>query len=68
MGVGTRVETDVGPYEKVIISIATNILFITIQHKVVRWGVLSAEGKKLDRCSKVIIGFTVSLPSALVKR
>ena len=28
----------------------------------------SVEGKKLDRCSKVIIGFPVSLPSALVKR
>ena len=25
-------------------------------------------GKKLDRCSKVIIRFPVSLPSALVKR
>ena len=32
------------------------------------WGALSAEGKKLDRCSKVIIGFPVSLPSARVKR
>ncbi len=32
------------------------------------WGALSSEGKKLDRCSKVIIGFPVSIPSALVKR
>ena len=32
------------------------------------WGALSVEGKKLDRCSKVIIGFPVSIPSALVKR
>ena len=32
------------------------------------WGALSVEGKKLDRCSKVIIGFPASLPSALVKR
>ena len=32
------------------------------------WGALSAEGRKLDRCSKVIIGFPVSIPSALVKR
>ncbi len=32
------------------------------------WGALSAEGEKLDRCSKVIIGFPVSTPSALVKR
>ena len=31
------------------------------------WGTLSAEGKKLDRCSKVIIGLPVSIPSALVK-
>ena len=32
------------------------------------WGALSTEGRKLDRCSKVIIGFPVSIPSALVKR
>ena len=32
------------------------------------WGALSIEGRKLDRCSKVIIGFPVSIPSALVKR
>ena len=32
------------------------------------WGALSIEGKKLDLCSKVIIGFPVSIPSALVKR
>ena len=32
------------------------------------WGALSKEGRKLDRCSKVIIGFPVSIPSALVKR
>jgi len=32
------------------------------------WGALSIEGKKLDRCSKVIIGFPVSIPSALIKR
>ncbi len=32
------------------------------------WGALSVEEEKLDRCSKVIIGFPVSLPSALVKR
>ena len=32
------------------------------------WGVLSVEGRKLDRCSKVIIGFPVSIPRALVKR
>ena len=31
------------------------------------WGALSKEGRKLDRCSKVIIGFPVSIPSALVK-
>ncbi len=31
------------------------------------WGALSIEGRKLDRCSKVIIGFPVSIPSALVK-
>ena len=34
---------------------------------VMRWGALSTEGKKLDCCSKVIIGFPVSLSSALVK-
>ena len=28
----------------------------------------SVERKKLDSCSKVIIGFPVSIPSALVKR
>ncbi len=28
----------------------------------------SVEGKKLDRCSKVIVGFPVSIPRALVKR
>ena len=32
------------------------------------WGALSVEGRKLDLCSKVIIGFPVSIPSALVKR
>ena len=32
------------------------------------WGALSTEGRKLDRCSKVIIGFPVSIPSALIKR
>ncbi len=32
------------------------------------WGALSTEGRKLDRCSKVIIGFPVSIPSALVKQ
>ena len=32
------------------------------------WGALSVEGRKLDRCSWVIIGFPVSLPSDLVKR
>ena len=32
------------------------------------WGALSVEGRKLDRCSKVIIGFPVSIPSALIKR
>ena len=32
------------------------------------WGPLSAEGRRLDRCAKVIIGFPVSIPSALVKR
>ena len=32
------------------------------------WGAISREGRKLDRCSKVIIGFPVSIPSALVKR
>ena len=32
------------------------------------WGALSAEGEKLDRCWKAIIGFPISLPSALVKR
>ena len=32
------------------------------------WGALSVEGRKLDRFSKVIIGFPVSLPSALAKR
>ena len=31
------------------------------------WGALSVEGRKLDRCSKVIIGFPVSIPSAVVK-
>ena len=31
------------------------------------WGALAAEGRKLDRCSKVIIGFPVSIPSALIK-
>ena len=31
------------------------------------WGALSVEGRKLDRCSKVIIGFPVSIPSALIK-
>ena len=29
---------------------------------------LSKRGKAKDRCSKVIIGFPVSIPSALVKR
>ena len=28
------------------------------------WGALSVEGRKLDRCSKVIIGFPVSIPGA----
>ena len=28
------------------------------------WGALSREGKKLDRCSKVIIGFPVSISGA----
>ena len=32
------------------------------------WGSLSIEGRKLDRCSSVIIGFPVSIPSALIKR
>ncbi len=32
------------------------------------WGALSIEGRKLDRCSKVIIGFPVSFPSALIHR
>ncbi len=32
------------------------------------WGALSTEGRKLDRCSKVIIGFPVSILSALIKR
>ena len=32
------------------------------------WGALSIEGRKLDRCSKVIIGLPVSIPNALVKR
>ena len=32
------------------------------------WGALSREGRKLDRCSKVIIGFPVSIPGALIKR
>ena len=32
------------------------------------WGALSGEKRKLDRCSKVIMGFPVSIPSALVKR
>ena len=32
------------------------------------WGALSAEGRKLARCSKVIIGFPVSIPGALIKR
>ena len=32
------------------------------------WGALSKEGRKLDRCSKVIIGFPVSIPGALIKR
>ena len=31
------------------------------------WGALSVEGEKLDRW-KVIIGFPLSLPSALIKR
>ena len=35
---------------------------------VVRRGALSAEGKKLDRCSEVIVRFPVSLPSALIKK
>ena len=34
---------------------------------VVRWGALSVGGEKLDRW-KVIIGFPLSIPSALVKR
>ena len=34
----------------------------------VLWGALSIEGKQLDRCSKVIIGFPGSIPSSLVKR
>ena len=32
------------------------------------WGALSTGGRKLDRCSKVIIGFPISIPSALIKR
>ena len=32
------------------------------------WGALSTGGRKLDRCSKVIIGFPVSIPGALIKR
>ena len=31
------------------------------------WGALSAGGEKLDVCSTVIIRFTVSIPSGLVK-
>ena len=48
------------------------VLFYTVANidniMEVWWGALSAEGRKLDRCSKVIIGFPVSIPSALVKR
>ena len=32
------------------------------------WGALSVEGEKLERYSKVIVGFLVSLPRGLVKR
>ena len=32
------------------------------------WWALSIERRKLDRCSKVNIGFPVSIPSALIKR
>ncbi len=32
------------------------------------WGALSVQGRKVDRCSKVVIGFPVSIPGALVKR
>ena len=32
------------------------------------WSALSTEGRKLDRYSKVITGFPVSIPGALIKR